>query len=151
MPVSLSDDVEPLSYRQTRGIWLTSANSNFQLVRAPWPAPSNKKLQIEKLVITNTNGAPALVHLWDQDLSNTTTVGRGSGSIGGSLLAYGVGGAAGTTTTASGTVQVSSASGVGGTTLLVNDTSQTAEYFGAGIAAMSTAINVFLSVEYDVI
>lgn len=137
MPFSFTDDVEPLSYRQVYHVWITSANTNFQLARSPWPTPSNKKLQIEKILVTNMNGGATTVHIWDQDLSNTTTVGRGSGSIGGSLLSVGAGAA--------------NSSGVGGTTITIPDNDCPAEYFGAGIAVMSTQINTFVSAEVDIV
>ena len=133
----MADDVEPMTYRDSGHVWCTSANSNFQVARSSWPNPANKRIQLQKILITNMNGAATTVHLWDQDLSNTTTLGRGSGSVGGSLISIGVG--------------AGNSSGVGGTTVTIPDNDCTIEYFGSGIAAMSTQINVLVCCEYDVV
>lgn len=53
------------------------------VARAPWPSPVNKYFILRKLVVTAAPGFAAtsggFMGVWDQDLSNTTPIARGSG------------------------------------------------------------------------
>lgn len=62
---------------------ITPANTNFQLLRIPYPNPDNAKTTLLCIHISNPNTTtPALVKIWDQDLtdlsSNTQAANRGS-------------------------------------------------------------------------
>jgi hypothetical protein len=63
-----------------------SGSAGTMITRAPWPAPANKYYVIRKLIVSNTTavtsgGAALSLAIWDQDLSNTTPVARGSGLL----------------------------------------------------------------------
>ena len=61
---------------------LGSVSGGFMITRAPWPAPSNKYYVLRKVLISNASAVSSgsVFGFWDQDLSNTTPVGRGSGA-----------------------------------------------------------------------
>jgi len=62
-------------------VFAGATNSGVMIARAPWPAPVNKYFVLRKVVATQTNfTSGGFMAIWDQDLSNTTPVGRGSGS-----------------------------------------------------------------------
>lgn len=61
---------------------ISGGSTGYMITRAPWQTGSNKYYVINKLLITNTttafaSGALSLA-IWDQDLSNTGPVARGS-------------------------------------------------------------------------
>lgn len=64
-----------------------TATSGAMVARAPWPSPVNKYFVLRKLVVT-VNAANltsgGTMPVWDQDVSNSTPVSRGS--AGGPLL-----------------------------------------------------------------
>ena len=59
--------------------------SGTMITRAPWPSPVNKYYVLRKIVATQTTMVSGgFLSVWDQDMSNTTPVSRGS--AGGPLL-----------------------------------------------------------------
>lgn len=61
----------------------TSTNYTM-LARAPWPQPVGKYFVLRKLVATSQTAAMVsggVLNVWDQDLSNTTPIARGSGGL----------------------------------------------------------------------
>lgn len=61
-----------------------SGTAGTMITRAPWQSPVNKYYVIQKLVVTNgsaVNSGQLSLAIWDQDLSNTTPVARGSGLL----------------------------------------------------------------------
>lgn len=123
-----------------RGIY---TSGNFMLTRAPWQSPVNKYYVIRKLIATNmqtgfnVSSGGIIMSLWDQDLSNTTPVARGSG--GQPLLVVPVGGASGT-------------AAIGMTSLSNAQLPQ--EFFQAGITMTSTPANISgiaISVELEAV
>lgn len=126
--------ITPFTYRVSKTLRITSANSNFQLSRAPWPDPVNRIYRIKQLVISNPSGAAAQVVIWDQDLSNSTPVARGS--AGGALINVGV-----------------AASGASGTYSAAEkfDEGQLPDvFFQGGIAVQANQINVAIAAELEV-
>lgn len=61
---------------------ISGGSTGYMITRAPWQTGSNKYYVIEKLIITNgavaASGLPTTLNIWDQDLSNTGPVARGS-------------------------------------------------------------------------
>lgn len=101
------------------------------ITRAPWQTGSNKYYVINKLIVTNTTtafGSGALsLAIWDQDLSNTGPVARGSSL--GPLLTVPI------SSTVSGSVQGTSLNQM---TVLGHD-QLPAEYFQGGITVIGLA------------
>jgi hypothetical protein len=127
--MSLDAGVDMLGeYTETYTLNVLSGSTNYQLMRAPWPSPVNKKVQILQCVITPTVGTAVgtSVAIWDQDLSNSTPPTRGS--AGGALLTLGAAGSA-----ASGTATVST---------IFSEHQLPEQTFLAGIALQSTTVNV---------
>ena len=61
-----------------------SGTAGTMITRAPWQAPSNKYYVIRKLIVSNmsaVNSGQLSLAIWDQDLSNTSPVARGSGLL----------------------------------------------------------------------
>lgn len=82
-----SADRRPFSMPYVANAIVAGANTNANMVaRAPWPQPVGKYFVLRKLVIAGlpANISGALLNIWDQDLSNTTPIGRGS--AGGPLM-----------------------------------------------------------------
>lgn len=128
----MTRESEPFCFPDEYNVRITSANSNFQVARAPWPDPVNKYFVLKTVHVTNLDGAATAVHLWDQDLSNTTPA--TAGSAGTALVV--LEGAA------------SAASGVAGATTRYENLPP--RKFFAGIAAQASRINVHIAVEVDV-
>ena len=114
---------------------INSASTTVMITRAPWQAGVNKYYKIHKIVVSNFDGSPATLHLWDQDLSSTTPAGRGSASA--ALITVGVG--------------AGGASGVACTTKTITEQELPKERFFAGISAQATSINVHVMIECRVI
>ena len=131
--VRLTRPIPPFAYRETYTLRVTSANSSFQLARAPWADPVNRYFELAKVYVSNLDGAACAVHMWDQDLSSTTPATTGSA---GTALVVLEGGA-------------SAASGTAALTSKYED--PPAQKFFAGIAVQATRINVSLTVEVDVV
>ena len=66
--------------------FITSASSNFQLLFGPYANPTNRKLYLRKMIISNSIGTPCAVRIWDQDLAGSGTASRGSAASNGCLL-----------------------------------------------------------------
>lgn len=82
-----SSDRRPFSMPYVANGSVAGGSTNAVMIaRAPWPAPVGKYFVLRKLVATGltANISGALLNVWDQDLSNTTPIGRGS--AGGPLM-----------------------------------------------------------------
>ena len=126
-------EMEPFGMPERYEVRITSANSNFQVARSPWPSPVKKYLIVKAVHISNFDGAAGSVHFWDQDLSNSTP--PTAGSAGSALVVLGT--------------SASAASGVACTTDKYENIPP--KKFYAGIAAQATRINVHIAVEVDVV
>lgn len=124
-------DYEPFTWEDTYNVRVTSANTTFQLLRAPWADPVNKKIRLKKVAITNLDGAAGTVHMWDQDQSSSTPTTRGS--AGTALVVLGIGAAG--------------ASGLGGSTTVFGEKDLPAEEFLGGVSVQATRINVQISAQ----
>lgn len=107
-----------------------SGAAGTMITRAPWQAPVNKYYVIRKLMVSNASsatsgGGSVTLNIWDQDLSNTTPVARGSGTL--PLITVPLVG------NASGGALVN-------TMTVLSDTQLPFEYFQAGIT-VSTTLN----------
>ena len=69
-------DARPFSYFETYELTVTSASSDRQLMRAPWPI--DMYAELIEVKISNSVGSAGQVVMWDQDLSNSTPTTRGS-------------------------------------------------------------------------
>ena len=120
-----NEAVYPFSYLDTVNLVVTSANSDRQLYRAPWPL--DMYVELLDVRVTNSLGSGGQIVMWDQDLSNTTptTV----GSAGQALAIFGVGGAA--------------MSGVASATITY-EPGPTPRFYG-GIAMQASALNAQIS------
>jgi hypothetical protein len=125
------------SYTEDYFVNVTSASSNFQLARAPWPSPVNKKLQLLQITMSPTAGTASgsQVVFWDQDLSNSTPPTRGS--AGGAMLILGC---------------TASANSGATTVTTVFSEHQTPEMqFNAGCAIQSSTLNNSIAAVFKVI
>lgn len=121
--------IEPFTYFESYSKKATSASSNFQLCRMPWPSPTSKPGRLVEVAITNTMGVAGILQIWDQDLSNTTPPTRGSAGDGIYTLE----------------IAASAASGVAAkTTLYAIDQLPDHEFVG-GIAFQSNVIDATLT------
>lgn len=118
-----------------------SGTAGTMMTRAPWQSPINKYYVIRKIVITNMSAATSGLGLgiWDQDLSNTSPVARGSSASPLMMLP-------------------AQTTGPGNATIIGRD-QLPAEYFQAGItmttyvsgAVASAVSGVFVSAELEVV
>ena len=115
----------------------TSAATATQLLRIPWADPYNMKARLKKLQITNTVSGNCSVYFWDADLSNTTPVTRGTGTITNALLHIGI--------------AASPIASGGGTTVTYSEDQLPALEFEAGIAFAATNINTQVSGEFEIL
>lgn len=136
-------DRRPFSMPYVNHVTNVVANTATMIARAPWPQPVGKYFVLRKLVATYTGLTSGGVSLavWDQDLSNTTPIARGS--AGGPLLvipATQVGSTAG------------QASGISIPSMTILDIDACPqEMFQAGICIQSFASGLTVSFEADVI
>lgn len=107
-----------------------SGTAGTMITRAPWQSPVNKYYVIRKIMVANASSALSggattslTLNLWDQDLSNTTPVARGSGVL--PLITVPLNGS------------VSGAAATNPLTVL-GETQLPFEYFQAGITACTT-------------
>ena len=128
-------------------VTLGAVNNATMIARAPWPAPVSKYFVLRKLVATvNPNAVSfsgGILGIWDQDLSNTTPISRGSG--GGPLLVIPLV-PSGQTALASGQPI---AAGASMTILDIDSCPQ--ESFFAGITCQASISGVGVSFEADVV
>lgn len=120
-----------------------SGGAGTMMTRAPWQAPVNKYYIIRKLVVANVTTASSglALGLWDQDLSNTTPVARGSSAS--PLLM----------------IPLTTPSTTGFTSTIISRDQMPAEYFQAGItmatyasgAVVSQTSGIFVSAELEVV
>lgn len=77
-----ASDRRPFSMPYVNQTNSVTAGTATMIARAPWPQPVGKYFVLRKLVATINPGAGAvsggLLSVWDQDLSNTTPISRGS-------------------------------------------------------------------------
>jgi hypothetical protein len=134
----IDTDVDDLgSYTEEYSTTILSASTNYQLARAPWPSPVNKKIVLQKIWITSQTPSSlgAQLVIWDQDLSNSTPPTRGS--AGGATLILGA--------------QGGSVSGVSAATMLISETQNTEKEFIGGFAMQSSIVNVNVSATFKIV
>lgn len=102
---------------------ITPANTNFQLMRIPYPAPNASKTHLIALQFSNPNGTAAIVKIWDQDLTDSSTAAGNRGSVSAPLYTV--------TVPANGDL---------------NQDCITRPYFQTGIACQSSGNNVTFSI-----
>lgn len=112
---------------------VTSANLDFQLMRASWAAPYQLRARIKKLVVSNRNGVAGAIFIWDDDLSSTTPPIRGSAAA--PLITIGV--------------AASPASGVSASNTVLDEDDLPNEEFDSGIALQGTQINMAVMAEVE--
>lgn len=108
---------------ETQAGLITPANTNFQLMRIPYPAPNASKTQVIAISLSNPGGVAGLVKIWDQDLTDASTAAGNRGSVNAPILQYNVPASAD-----------------------VNVDVITRPYFQTGIAAQSSINNMFYSI-----
>lgn len=70
----------PFGQPETQQGTITPINTNFQLMRIPYPAPNASKTILLGLQFSNPNGTAAIIKIWDQDLTDSSTVAGNRGS-----------------------------------------------------------------------
>lgn len=85
----------PFAYSQEHGTKAASGNTSYQLARMPWQTPTQKLGRPRVITISNPVGTAGALHIWDQDLSNTTPPTTGSAGDGVLILEFGASGASG--------------------------------------------------------
>ena len=145
--MTLGIDERPFAMTVVKHGSVGVTNSGVMITRAPWPAPTNKYYVLRKIIATQTTATGASggsLAIWDQDLSNTSPVARGS--AGGPLLTIPVTPLLGASTSGAGVVG-------GSATMTVLDLNACPrEYFQAGVTCLPTisgAVNI--SLELDVV
>jgi len=125
------------SYTEDYTLNILSANTSYQLARAPWPSPINKKMQLLQINVTPTvgTGLGSQVVIWDQDLSNSTPPTRGS--AGGAILTIGATGSA--------------VSGTATATTALSEIQTVEHTFIAGVAMQATTVNVNVAATLKII
>jgi hypothetical protein len=114
---------QPFTWPETQQGTITPANTNFQLMRIPYPNPSNAKTTLLAIYLSNSSVTAAVVTIWDQDLTDSSTAAGNRGSTSAPILRVNV--------PASGDVSIDVL---------------TRPYFQTGIAAQSTQNNMFYSI-----
>jgi len=120
--------VADLPYAETEVVSATiaSAATNTQIAKMPWPNPAAGKGSLHKIYVSNSQATAAVVVLWDQDLSDATPTARGSAAA--PLFR----------------INVPASSDV-----MVPSDRLPEVWFQAGIAAQSSQVSCFISVEYE--
>ena len=119
----------------------SSVSGTTMVSRAPWPAPVGKYFVLRKLVVSynaSTLVSGAAIGVWDQDLSNTTPIGRGSG--GGPLITVPL-----VPSWVSGTTMASM------TVLDIDACPQESFYAGLTVGTVATNSGISISFEADVV
>lgn len=75
------NEVQAFGFSKAETVVVTSANTATQLMRIPWPDPYNMKARIKKILVSNVDVSGAQLLIWDADLSNSTPLTRGTGTI----------------------------------------------------------------------
>ena len=133
----VNEQIQPYEDIVTGQVYVTSANANYQLMFAPYPTPTGRKLYLRKLIISNALGTAGELRLWDQDLTGSGIASRGSGAQNGCLMLLGY--------------PTATLSGVSTSTTIFEPSQLPIRAFETGIAVLATQLNCMVMAEAAVV